>query len=549
MLKTIIQNKLSVYSRNLSHIYALRSEWGANFLKISLALVSASCVLIGGSQKVKPQISNSLPLQSDDVVTASVDINNPGQTIPWSFSGFSFEHGDILNFTGRTSTAINPVFVQLLKNIGNNNNGVPTVRVGGNSTDFSWWNPDNLTKPPGIRYNITHTDLSSIEASLSKVGAKLILGVNLGLNQPLLAVDFAKAATQSLLPSRMLAFEIGNEPDLYMSHSYYTDPVNGGTVYMRSSSYTFNEYLSEFSNYTTALKNSFSTMPPLAGPAFTTSSYGWMQYLPTFLSNQASLVKLVTYHRYALSACSFSQPGSVTYPTIPNLLSDRASVGQAESIAPFVQQANKYGRELWLTEINSASCGGTDGVSNTFASALWGADIMFNMVNVGVRGLNFHSGESYYTPFLFRNFKNSSGKYVYTPTVKPLYYGMLLFAKAASNKARLLPINFQSSSNVKVWATIDSHNVVRVVAINKDMDASGNAKIQLSSPRLNGSLVRLTAPSASASMGITIGGQTFDGTTNGNPVGTYASDVVTPSNGVYIFSLPATSAALLTINP
>lgn len=551
IFKKNIQNSLSVYSRNLSSTYTLRSEWGAIFLKISLALVSTSCVLIGGSQQVKPQSSNSLPLQSGDVVTAKVDIDNPGQTIPWSFSGFSFEHGDVLNFTGKTTTDINPVFVQLLKNIGNNNNGVPTVRIGGASTDISWWNPNNLTKPLGIKYNITNTDLSSLEASLSQTNSKLILGLNLGQNQPSMAVDLARAALSSFSPSRILSFEIGNEPDIYAFNSYYKDPTTGATVYARPSNYSFAEYLPEFANYSTTLKNSFPTMPPLAGPVFTTNpGGGWMQHMPNFLANQSSMVNLITYHRYPLSACSWSQPGSSIYPTISNLLSDKASYELAQGVTPFVNQAKSYGLPLSLSEINSVSCGGTDGVSNSFAAALWGTDVMFNMASVGVQGVNFHTGSNaYYSPFSFKVSKTNSGQYEYTPTVKPLYYGMLLFAQAASNKARLLPVKVQSAGNTKIWATIDNQNVVRVLAINKDLNASGNATIQLSSPRLTGSLVRLTAPNASATNGITLGGQTFDGTTDGNLIGNTTSTVVKPNDGIYTFSLPAASAALLTINP
>lgn len=545
-----MERNFSSFNKTLPHTCAIHRKWWTNFLKISLAIVSASSTFTGGMLQVLPQTSNSLPLQSGDVVAASVDITRLGQTIPWSFSGFSLEYGDVLNFTGKTSTNVNPVFVQLLKNIGKFNSGAPSVRVGGNSTDKSWWNPNGLPKPPGVIYNITDTDLSSLETSLSQTGSKLILGLNLAQNKPSMAVDFAQATLSRLTSSRLLSFEIGNEPDIYMYHSYYKDSANGDTVYVRPSDYTFNKYLSEFTNYSTTLKNSFSTMPPLAGTVFTTSIYGWMQHLPTFLSNQSKMVNLITYHRYPLSACSWSQPGSSTYPTISNLLSDKASLNLAQEIAVFVNQAKKYGHSLLLSEMNSVSCGGTDGVSNTFASALWGTDAMFNLASVGVKGVNFHSGsDSHYTPFSFNVFKSSSDRYVYKPTVKPLYYGMLLFAQATSNKSRLLPVSFQTTGNVKVWATMDSQKVVRVVAINKDLHASGNARIQLSSPRSSGSLVRLEAPTVSATTGITLGGQTFDGTTTGNPVGTDVSTIVTPANGTYTFSLPAASAALLTINP
>ncbi len=544
-----MQQNSSDYISSLENTRTPTSGWAKNLLRITLVFVAASSTFAGVMLLVKSKTSNVLSLQSSDVVIARVDLSRPGLAIRRSFLGFSFEYGDILNFTGKTSTTINPVFIQLLNNLGLNN-GAPLVRVGGSSTDESWWNPNGSAKPPGIRYNITATDLSSLEASLSQTGSRVILGLNLGQNQTGRAVEFVKAALFRLPADRILSFEIGNEPDIYMYHRYYKNPTNGAEVHVRSSSYTFSEYLSEFTNYSTTLKDSFSKMPPLAGPVFTTNKNGWMQYLPTFLSNQASMVNLITYHRYPLSACSFSKPGSSTDPTTTNLLSDQASLRQAQAMIPFVNQAKQYRRGLWLTEFNSVSCGGTDGVSNTLAAALWGTDVLFNMAKVGVRGVNFHGGsDAYYSPFSFRSSKNSSGDYVYKATVKPLYYGMLLFAKAAANKSQLLPVSVQTASNVKVWATMDSHKVIKVVAINKDPRASGNAKIQLSSTRSNGSLIRLTAPAASTTTGITLGGQTFDGTTDGKPLGTYVSTIVTPKNRIYSFPLPASSAALLTINP
>jgi len=554
--RKFMQRNSSANISGLVLTYELQPKWVKNSLKIALLLVSATAVLITGMRQVLPQTSDALlqpsdalPLKTDDVVAASVDLAHPGLAIPYSFSGFSFEYGDVLNFTGRTTDTINPVFVQLLKNIGKFNNGAPPVRVGGNSTDSSWWNPNGLAKPLGVGYNITATDLASLEASLSQTGSQVILGVNLGQNQPDMAVDYVKAVLSRLPSNRILSLEIGNEPDIYTSHSYYKNPTTGATVYVRPSSYNFNQYLSEFNSYSSTLKNSFSKMPPLAGPAFATSIYGWMKNLPTFLSNQSDMLNLITYHIYPLSACSWSKPGSSTYPTISNLLSDQASLAPAQNVAVFVNQVQQHDRLLSLSETNSVSCGGTDGVSNSFASALWGTDVMFNMASVGVHSVHFHTGSgAYFSPFVFY-VKRSSTQSTYTATVNPLYYGMLLFAQAATNKSRLLPVSSQSSGNVKVWATMDSQNVVRVVAINKDLSASGNAEIQLSSPRSTSSLVRLMAPSASATIGVTLGGQTFDGTTDGTPVGNNVSTSVKPKNGIYTFSLPAASAALLTIKP
>jgi len=215
----------------------LQYNWVQKSFKIALTLASTSSVIISVMLPAKSQSSTSTPpLKSDDVVVASIDLTNPGVKIPYSFSGFSMEYGDVLNFTGRTTDTKNQVFIQLLKNLGNFGNGATPVRVGGNSTDESWWNPNGLTKPAGVKCNITNVDLASLEASLSQTGSQLILGVNLGQNQPSIAVDYIKAAQSILAPNRILSFEIGNESDLYAYHPYYKDPTTGTTVNVRPSS-------------------------------------------------------------------------------------------------------------------------------------------------------------------------------------------------------------------------------------------------------------------------------------------------------------------------
>ena len=41
--------------------------------------------------------------------------------------------------------------------------------------------------------------------------------------------------------------------------------------------------------------------------------------------------------------------------------------------------------------MNAVSCGGVRGVSDTFASALWALDTLFEFSRVGVDGVNFHT--------------------------------------------------------------------------------------------------------------------------------------------------------------
>ncbi|MBC8123859.1 MAG: FG-GAP repeat protein, partial [Gemmatimonadaceae bacterium] len=189
-----------------------------------------------------------------------------------------------------------------------------------------------------------------------------------------------------------------------------------------------------------------------------------------------------------------------------------------------------------------------DGVSNTLAAALWATDMMFEAANVGAGGVNIISGsQPNMTPMYFDGHIDYKGKATYTPQVYPLYYGMLLFAQATANGASLVPVTSEKTGNMKVWATRDNQGTVRVVALNKDQSLSGNVRIYLPGLSNNGTLVRLSASSVSAKTGLTLAGQTFDGTTDGKALGTYTSTPVTASDSTYVFSLPAGSAAMLTL--
>src|ERR1700716_158151 len=70
----------------------------------------------------------------------------PGQPMPPGFVGISFEYKAMHVYTGRDPRVVNPVLVQLLRGI--NPQQAPVLRIGGNSTDQTWW-PVPGGIPPG----------------------------------------------------------------------------------------------------------------------------------------------------------------------------------------------------------------------------------------------------------------------------------------------------------------------------------------------------------------------------------------------------------------
>ena len=121
-----------------------------------------------------------------------------------------------------------------------------------------------------------------------------------------------------------------------------------------------------------------------------------------------------------------TDPTSPFYASIPNLLADASSAGLAQQVAPYTQVAHAHGLPFRLDELNSASCSGKTGVSDTFASALWVLDTLFDMAAVGVDGVNFHAlPGAAYEPFTF-----TQRGATWSAFVHPLYYGALAFSQA-----------------------------------------------------------------------------------------------------------------------
>ncbi|MFL5860417.1 MAG: glycosyl hydrolase family 79 C-terminal domain-containing protein, partial [Solirubrobacteraceae bacterium] len=183
--------------------------------------------------------------------------------------------------------------------------------------------------------------------------------------------------------------------------------------------------------------------------------------------------------------------------------------------------------------------------SNTLASALWVMDALFTIAGDGVDGVNLHS-YPHSSNGLF-DFSRSHGRW--QGSVHPLYYGALMFAQAAPAGSRLLRVISGSRGPIRAWATLAPDHRVRILLINDSVHGSALAVVR--TPRVRGpaSVERLRARSAYATGGVTLGGRTFGAAT---PTGVLAPPVpqaVVPHRGVYAVTVPAASAALLTLGP
>src|ERR1700704_3762921 len=110
--------------------------------------------------------------------------------------------------------------------------GPGVLRIGGNSVDRSWWTSNGERPPAWAGSVITPANLVSLRDLLIATDWRAILGVNFGHFDPTRAADEVRIA-QSILGSRLLGIQIGNEP-----HGYSTP-----SIHLRGATYSASTYL------------------------------------------------------------------------------------------------------------------------------------------------------------------------------------------------------------------------------------------------------------------------------------------------------------------
>jgi len=467
-------------------------------------------------------------------------IGSASVPIPRSFAGLSIEYPSTQDYFG-TPGKPNVAFIQLLRTLGQNGAGPPTIRLGGNSGDASWWNPDGAARPPGVDTDLTPPWLSTLGTVSRESGARFVLGGNFAIADAANAVSYLGAAVAALPKGAIEAFEIGNEADLYdRASTFHVGNLTLTRPQRRPVGYGVPQYLAEADRYVAALNAARGPdWPPLAVGGF--AQHAWQVQAPAILAHLGSAARYFQSHGYPLNRCRTARvPGDRWRKA---LLGPTGTLPVARA-GRLVREVRPRGVSVRVSEINSATCGGAQGVSDSFASALWGADVLFGMAEAGVVGVNLHSWSgAWYSPIAFT--PPAAGS---VATVHPLLYGMLLFDRAVVNGARLLRVNQRRSDPVKVWATRDRKRTVRVVVMNKDPRRATVVSLKLPRRLGTGRLQRLAAPKLASRSGVTFAGQSFErGPFDGRLHGAARQSRVKPRGRTYSIRLGPASAALLTV--
>lgn len=457
--------------------------------------------------------------QDAGVITASLSVKPRTQVsvIPADFTGLSYESAQLAYppFFSAENTAL----VSYCRTLGKQ--GV--LRIGGNTSEFTRWTEQETAAPVPVAAGadtsatekrpvtpITPAAIRDLAGFLDATGWKLIYGINLGHNTPKQAAIEAKFVHETMGP-RLIALQIGNEPDRYGKQGF------------RPSTWNFDAYLAEWLQFARAIRHHVHGVR--FGAPDIASNISWVV---DFAEQARKEAIFLSYHHYA------EGPPSDPTMNIDRLL--RPNPKFEAEVAQMQQASRSSGLPVRLVETNSCYNGGKEGVSDSFASALWGGDYMFHIAQAGQTGVYLHGGGySFYTPI--------AGSLAAGFVARPVYYGMLLFEQALGGVLVESALD-AGGANATAYAVRLPDNALGVAIFNKDASKAIRLNINPGIPVERAEVLRLAGPALDAKTGVTFGGSEVSSSGVWSP-----SQTETPghTDSAVTLDLPAASAAWLRI--
>ncbi len=447
--------------------------------------------------------------------------------VPRSFLGLSTEYWTVPIWAPQV-----PLLDRMIRLLRAPGDGPMVLRIGGDSADHTFWEP-SPRRLPRWAFQVTPQWTRELSAVVNDTGSRLILDLNLVTGSAPAAAAWARAAERDLPKRSITAFEIGNEADIY-SRWYWTHGVQRPRISpdLLPRSIPLERYITDFLAYRDALRQA-ARGTPLIGPAIAHPEQH-ANWIAGLIDNARGSLAAISAHRYPYSACVRRRTSG--YPTIARLLSERATTGLAQSVSSGVALAHRAHTPFRMTELNSVTCGGRRGVSNTFATALWAPDALFELIRAGVDGVNMHVRDAINAPFAL----NRSGL-----SPRPLLYGLIAFTRMLGPQARLVPLRTHENptARLKAWAVGVAGHGLHILLIDK---GGTPVTVDLRLPATGPATVeRLLAPSPGATADVSLAGQHLG--RDGTWVGKRAVQTVKAHDHLYAVQLPSFSAAIVSV--
>jgi hypothetical protein len=392
----------------------------------------------------------AFPARAGAEAGAAVSIGKSagGFTIPADYAGLSYEAAQLAN--PDFFSPANHDLVALFRGLSPNGN----LRIGGGSSEYTRYSDADPAEPPPFEIfgpdtskTVKHGTVTSAKALrnlrgfLEATGWSCLYGLNFGQGTKENAAAEA-AAAQRILGPRLIAVQIGNEPDSFRKR-------------YRPAEWMPADFISEWNAFHEVIA---AAAPGLkfAGPDISNK----LDYLTAFAAEAPRHrdVVLLTGHYYAMG------PAGSPDATLEQLMTpDPKTATLHLSGVPTVQAAIRTsGLPFRMSEGNSCWDGGKAGVSDTLASALWCADSMLRFASWGWVGVNWHGGgNGHYTPI--------AGAPSTGFQRRPEYYGIEFAQKLVGET--FLPVSLSRSGEFLTAYAFERRGKRMLVLINKGLTA------------------------------------------------------------------------------
>jgi hypothetical protein len=442
-------------------------------------------------------------------VEIAVDPRRAGKSISPRFMGLGYEISSVA-----LETFLHPEnhsYAQMVRTL--SPQGV--IRVGGNTSDYAAWSRDGAAVSAPKATIVNRASIQNLAEFLRATGWTLIWGLNLGQDREDEAVEEARAIA-AIVGVGSVMFEVGNEPDLFV-HAH------------RAAGYDYEQWREQYQDYAGRIAR---VVPGavFAGPDVAVHT----DWVGKFAQHAAKNMKLLTHHYYA------EGPPKNPASTIENLLKPDPKL--TRMLAQMRETSHTSGLPFRICETNSCFGGGKPGVSDTFASALWGLDYMFTLAEAEAEGLNMETGVnqlgfvSSYSPIVARE----DGGY----TARPLYYGMLAFAQ--SGHGRVLPLDYDAGAlKMKAHAVLADNHTLDLTLINQDATQDIGVRMITPGEFRSARVSALTAPSLESKTGVALAQATVSSNGSWSPG---KSGMQPVRDGKLEIVVPAASALIIRIS-
>ena len=413
-------------------------------------------------------------LARNDAVALSLDPARKGATIPANFVGLSYERAQLAN--PAYFSAGNKALVALFKGLSPAGN----LRIGGSSGEHTAYVGETVPPQPpfeifGPEHNKTVKEglicstpaLRSLRTFLDATGWSCVYGLNLAHATKEQAAQEA-ADVHSILGPRLMAFQIGNEPDVFRNR-------------YRPAEWGPDDFVREWADFHDAIATAAPGVK-FGGPDISNK----LEYLTAFAreAHRFPDVIMLTGHYYAMG------PAGSPDATMAQLMEPEPRTTTLKNVGVETVQAavRASGLPFRMAEGNSCWDGGKPGISDTHASAIWGADTMLKFAERGWIGINWHGGGyGFYSAI------------VGTPSAgfsrRPLYYGTQFGQMLVG--ATFLALDAQSASPYLGCYALRQGGRTKIALVNKH-----GSPFTVTLPALpEARVVMLTGPSLAAKEG------------------------------------------------